>query len=161
MLLMDSDLLFFQPPSALIDRVENPDYRKNCFNADFASAYTISEQDAKALFDVDLLPCVNSGLGLVHAESLQLDWLEEFLSSEKLRNGHFWLIEQTLFALLSSRFGAELLPEEYTLSLARNAHRNRPFRHYVGRIRHLMYSEGIATLVSQGFLERKIGGSNG
>jgi hypothetical protein len=157
MLLMDSDVLFFRTPTALIGRIESQAYNRNCFNADFASAYTVNEDDAKKLFDIELMPCVNSGLGLLNADSLRLDWIEEFLCCDKLRSGHFWLIEQTLFALLSSRFGVELLPKEYTLSLEKNAHRNRPFRHYVGRIRHLMYSEGIADLTSQGFLRMNSG----
>src|SRR5207249_8020841 len=64
---------------------------------------------------VDLHPMVNSGLGLVHRESMRFEWLEEFLALPGILQGHFWRIEQTLFALCSSRFGVELLPDEYTL----------------------------------------------
>lgn len=154
MLLLDSDVLFFQYPKALIEKIDNTGYRKNCFNADFASAYTINRAQAKETFDLELQPCINSGLGLVHRESLNFHWIEEFLSCEAVRTGHFWRIEQTLFALLSSRYGVELLPDEYTLSLGKNIHLGRPFRHYVGAIRHLMYREGISFLVSQRFLDQ-------
>ena len=69
--------------------------------------------------------------------------------------GHFWRIEQTLFALCSSRYGVELLPEEYTLRLEPGLG-GRCFRHYVGEIRHLMYCEGVAQLAKDGFLNRGV-----
>ena len=101
-----------------------------------------------------LLPRVNTGLGLIHRNSIRWDWTEEFLALPGILAGHFWRIEQTLLALCSSRFGVELLPDEYTLKLEPGIG-SRPFRHYVGRIRHLMYGEGIARLVHDGFLERR------
>ncbi len=82
---------------------------------------------------------------------MRLDWIEEFLQLPDLRNGHFWRVEQTLYALCSSRHGVELLPGEYTVSLDGPLGR-RPVRHYVGVIRHLMYREGIAHLAKGGFL---------
>ena len=60
---------------------------------------------------------MNSGLGLVHRNSIRWDWTEEFLALPGILAGHFWRIEQTLFALCSSRYGVELLPDEYTLNL--------------------------------------------
>lgn len=154
MLLLDSDVLFFHSPQVLIERIENPDYRLNTFNSDFESAYTITTETARTDLCIDLHPCINSGLALVHRDSLRLDWIEEFLGVEELTSGHFWRIEQTLFALLSSRYGVQLLPDEYTLTLDSNAHEGRPFRHYVGAIRHLMYREGIPQLISDGFFGR-------
>src|SRR4051812_31124506 len=35
MLLFDSDLLFFEKPTALLDRIEDASYKLNAFNADF------------------------------------------------------------------------------------------------------------------------------
>jgi hypothetical protein len=51
---------------------------------------------------------MNSGLGLTHRDSIR--WDEEFLALPDILNGHFWRIEQTPFALCSSRHGVELLP---------------------------------------------------
>ena len=71
-------------------------------------------------------------------------------------DGHFWRIEQTLFALCSSRFGVELLPDEYAVSLKPGLG-TRCFRHYIGTIRHLMYGEGIADcLVRNGFFKNQL-----
>lgn len=152
LLLLDSDVLFFVEPTTLLQRIEDPVYGKNTFNADFASAYTIEPEQARQDLGFELLPCINSGLALVHQDSIRSDWIEEFLSVPSVVAGHFWRIEQTLFALCSSKYGVELLPEEYTLHLEPGIG-SAPFRHYVGAIRHLMYGEGIAHLVQDGFLK--------
>lgn len=146
MLVFDSDLLFFREPTALLQRIEDPDYRLNSFNEDIDSAYSIEAKVAKDHLGIDLLPRFNSGLGLAHKESIRLDWLEDFLALPGLLDGHFWRIEQTLFALCSSRFGVELLPPEYRVYLDEGID-DRPMRHYVGAIRHLMYGEGVRWLV--------------
>jgi len=150
MLLLDSDVLFFLEPSELLRRVEDGNYRKNTVNADVASAYTVTTEAARTRANVNLVERFNSGLGLIHRDSLRLDWLEEFLAVPGIL-GHFWRIEQTLFALCSSRFGVELLPPEYDVRL--NSTLNGcPARHYVGAIRHLFYGEGIRHLHRLGLL---------
>jgi len=151
MLLLDSDILFFKQPTELIKRIEDPAYFLNSVNADTDSAYTVDSKTVKNYFNLKLAEKFNSGLGLIHRESLRLDWLEEFLGLPGII-GHFWRIEQTLYALLSSRFGAQLLPQEYNVRLKPGL-QDLPSRHYVGAIRHLMYSEGIKYLVQKGFLE--------
>ncbi len=149
-LLLDSDVLFFEFPAALIERIEDPSYQRNSVNGDVQSAYTIDGGFAKREFGIDLIERFNSGLGLIHKSSMRLDWLEEFLSRPAVR-GHFWRIEQTLFALLSSRHGVDLLPREYDVFLEGKVD-ERPSRHYVGAIRHRMYGEGLARLAGEGLL---------
>jgi hypothetical protein len=153
MALFDSDLLFFAEPKIYLQRIEDPSYRRNTFNADFGHAYTVDPDAVRPLIGHDLQRLVNSGLGLVHRGSIRWDWTEEFLALPGILAGHFWRIEQTLFALCSSRYGVELLPEEYTLRLEAGIG-TRCFRHYNGTIRHLMFSEGIAWLMGQDFLSR-------
>lgn len=151
MAVFDSDLLFFDEPSAYLTRVEDSTYLLNTFNADTKDAYTVERDVVRPLIGHDVVPRFNSGLGLAHRRSLRLEWIEEFLSLPGILDGHFWRIEQTLYALCSSRFGVELLPPEYTLSFEPGIN-GRPFRHYVGGIRHLMYGEGIAHLSRCGLL---------
>jgi hypothetical protein len=151
MALFDSDLLFFAKPTTYLERVDDPSYRCNTFNADYDTSYTVEPDAVRPRIGHDLLPRVNTGLGLLHRDSIRWDWTEEFLALPGILTGNFWRIEQTLFALCSSRYGVELLPDEYTLSLEPGIG-GRPFRHYVGRIRHLMYGEGIAQLAKDGFL---------
>jgi hypothetical protein len=151
MLLLDSDILFFAEPIELLQRIENPDYLMNTVNGDVSSAYTIDPQVVKDQLGFEVIDCFNSGLGLVHKASMRLEWIEEFLALPDMI-GHFWRIEQTLYALFSSRFGVELLPDEYRVRLEANL-QGLPSRHYVGAIRHLMYGEGIQQLVQQGFFK--------
>jgi hypothetical protein len=155
MALFDSDLLFFAEPKTYLQRVEDLSYRRNTFNTDVDTAYTVEEDAVGARIGHQLLSRVNSGLGLVHRDSIRWDWTEEFLALPGILEGHFWRIEQTLFALCSSRYGVELLPDEYTLRLDPGVG-DRCFRHYNGAIRHLMYGEGIARLVKDGFLQRRL-----
>lgn len=144
MLLLDSDVLFFSEPTELLSRIEAPDYQCNSVNADINSAYTVDPKEVQRRCGFPLVQRFNSGLGLIHRDSLNLHWIEEFLGLPGIL-GHFWRIEQTVFALCSSRFGVELLPDKYTVFLD-GPLGNRPCRHYVGAIRHLMYTEGIRKL---------------
>lgn len=151
MLLLDSDVLFFQEPAELLKRIENPKYGYNTVNGDVASAYTVEPSLVAQQCGFQLIDRFNSGLGLIHRASLNLDWIEDFLELPNII-GHFWRIEQTLFALCSSRFGVELLPPDYDVHLGKGINAS-PCRHYVGSIRHLMYSEGIREIVQQKFLK--------
>jgi hypothetical protein len=141
MALFDSDLLFFAEPTAWLDYANDPDRRVNVFNRDVATAYAVDEQViTEAGFAIH--PEVNSGFGIVHKESMPLEWIEDFLSIPGMLEGHFWRIEQTLYALCASRFGVELLPDDYRVFLDGELG-HRPFRHYVGAIRNMMYVEGM------------------
>lgn len=151
MLLLDSDVLFFKKPTALLNRIENPNYQLNTVNGDTASAFTVDPATVREKCGFEMVDRFNSGLGLIHKDSLNLDWIEEFLALPGII-GHFWRIEQTLYALLSSKFGAELLPPAYDVHLEGGINGS-PSRHYVGAIRHLMYGEGIRRLVKDGFLK--------
>jgi alpha-N-acetylglucosamine transferase len=150
MLLLDSDILFFAQPTELLRRIEDPKYQLNTVNGDVASAYTIDPQVVQEKLGFDVIDRFNSGLGLIHKSSMRFDWIEEFLALPDII-GHFWRIEQTLYALFSSRFGTELLPSAYDVHLEGGIESS-PSRHYVGKIRHLMYKEGIQQLVKQEFL---------
>lgn len=147
MMLLDSDVLFFAEPTAIVQRIDDANYRKNSVNRDVASAYTVEPNAVRERTGVELIARFNSGLGLIHRDSLRLDWLEEFLALPDII-GYFWKIEQTLFALCSSRFGVELLPPEYDVKLT-ETFESTPSRHYVGAIRHLLYRHGIRRVSSQ------------
>ena len=144
MLLLDSDVLFFEEPKELLRRIEDTSYRLNSVNADLKPACTVTADEVRSQFGFELVERFNSGLGLIHRDSLRLEWIEEFLGTPGILS-HFWRIEQTLFALTSSKFGVELLPSEYRISLKPGLS-GCVAKHYVGAVRHLMYGEGIAQL---------------
>jgi hypothetical protein len=154
MAVFDSDLLFFAEPTVYLQRVEDPGYRRNTFIADIGHAYTVDPDKVSDLIGHQLVSKVNSGLGLVHRRSIRWDWTEEFLALPGILTGRVWVVEQTLSALCSSRYGVELLPDEYAVSLEPGLG-TRCFRHYVGGIRHLMHGEGIKRLVKDGFLKNQ------
>lgn len=144
LILFDSDLLFFRPPKAYLDVLEDLQANENVFNEDIASAYALDEA---AIRDAgyEIIPRVNTGFGIIHRGSMPPDWIEEFLAIPGLADGHFWRIEQTLFALCATRHGGGVLPSEYRVHLGRGIS-DRPMRHYVGAVRHLMYAEGMRIL---------------
>jgi hypothetical protein len=144
MLLLDSDVLFFARPDVLIERALDPEWPVNTVNGDLDSAYTVDRIEAGKRIGCEVAERFNSGLGVIHRESLRLEWIEEFLALPGII-GKAWRIEQTLLALASSRFGCELLPAEYDVFVDGETG-DRPSRHYIGAIRHRMYGEGIARL---------------
>lgn len=144
MILFDSDLLFFARPDAYLAYLDDPERRVNVYNADVGTAYAVDIPTIEAQ-GFKILPEINSGFGVVHRDSMQLDWMEEFLAIPGMMEGHFWRIEQTLFALCGSRFGAELLPEDYRVFLEGGVG-DKPYRHYVGAVRDKMYTEGMRKL---------------
>lgn len=150
MLLLDSDVLFFAEPTELLRRIEDPNYRRNSVNEDDATAYTVDPADVQKHLGLNMPERFNSGLGVIHADSLKSEWIEEFLTLPGVL-GHFWRIEQTLFALCSAKFGVELLPQEYRVSLTRGI-KNCVSKHYVGPVRHLMFGEGMRELKHRGML---------
>jgi hypothetical protein len=149
--LIDSDVLFFSEPKELLERIERPDYGFNTVNPDVESAYTVTPDAVEQRFGFQMKPLFNSGLGLIHRDSLRLDWIEEFLELPGITD-HFWRVEQTLFALCSWRYGAELLSDDYRVQLIPSSGRS-CCKHYVGAIRQHMYSSGIRQLITSNFLE--------
>lgn len=152
-MLVDSDVLFFSEPTELLRRIEDPTYLKNSVNADCTTAYALEPEALAEATGLKVEASYNSGLGLIHRESMSKAWVEEFLGIPGFREGHHWRIEQTLYALCSFRWGFEMLPEEYRVRIETGLE-GLPSRHYVGEIRHLMYGEGVRRLVKSGFLEQ-------
>jgi hypothetical protein len=144
-LIFDSDLLFFRKPDAIMAWVD--DGRRECwFNRDVADSSLVTNDEAARL-GVKLWPAVNSGLCLITREAIDLPFCERALTETKIEQGHVWRVEQTLFALCASRFGAGgLLPGEYEVSLGPTAAPGVVARHYVGAVRDRFYGEGIHRL---------------
>lgn len=148
MMLLDSDILFFEEPAALLAALEDSGFTRNTLNQDWRYGYSIDLDSVE--LDFDLPSRINSGLGLIHRASIRYDWIEDFLDLPDILS-HPHRIEQTLFALCSARFGFDMLPAEYDVHTGPMNPRV-PCRHYTGPIRHLMYGEGVRRLVREGFL---------
>lgn len=151
MLLLDSDILFFRRPDTLLALIADPECRHNSLNRDWRYGYSFASEDAQPPLDCPLPPLINYGLGLVHRGSAPLAWIEEFLALPGICETEC-VIEQTLAALCSARFGYRMLPAEYDVHMGARRP-DAPSRHYCGPLRPLMYGEGIRDLVRGGFLK--------
>ena len=150
MILLDSDILFFDRPTALLAALDDPTFTLNTLNKDWSDGYTIDLATTRPLLDFECPSRINSGLGLIYKNSLRLDWTEQFLALPDILS-HSHQIEQTLIALCCARFGFQMLPSEYDVRPGPRDPRD-PCRHYAGPMRPLMYREGMRELVENGFL---------
>ncbi len=142
LLLLDSDILFFNRANVLLERISDSQYHLNSLNRDWGIGYTLEPADVQPMLAFKFQSDINSGLGLMHRESYQLDWFEEWLAIPGIL-GHPHRIEQTLVGLACSRFGHEFLPPEYDVQLQKTR-QAQVVKHYTGPIRHLLYREGLA-----------------
>jgi len=145
-LLLDSDVLFFREPTEILRWASESE--SSCwFNQDVAESSLVSSEEARERLGIELWPWVNSGLCCISKSAMDLAFCEKVLAETSIRKGHFWRIEQTLFALCaSSHQRGGLLPRTYEVSLERNASPGIIARHYVGAVRQRFYAEGIARL---------------
>ena len=139
--LLDSDILFFRRPDVLLERIKDREYKRNTLNRDWGMGYNLQPNAVQSILDFPFQSHVNSGLGLIHRESYDLDDFEQWLAIPGILS-HPHRIEQTLVGLASSKFGHEFLPQEYDV-LAQPTRADDILKHYTGPIRYLMYLEGI------------------
>jgi hypothetical protein len=145
-LLLDSDVLFFQKPAELLHWAQQ--LAGGCwFNQDVAESSLVSPEEARERLGITLWPQVNSGLCGISKDVIDFSFCEKVLAETTIQQGHFWRMEQTLFALCASRANrGGLLPRTYEVSLKPNATPGITARHYVGAVRQRFYAEGIARL---------------
>lgn len=144
-ILFDSDLLFFRRPDFVCDELIKDRRAGNWVNRDVEPGLSIPSPDIERKFGFSVPSLYNTGWGTWHRGSIRNEDLEGFLEDFQVLD-HPWRFEQTLHALSSGKtVGAYLLPEEYDVYWG--PIKEKPvMRHYVGAIRHLMYSEGIRRL---------------
>ena len=151
-ILLDSDLLFFQRPDEVLAWVQRR-ADEAFFNPDFQDAYCLSHAEGVARLGVALWPRVNTGLSLLPRAVIDLDFCEACLADEMIDDPESiaWR-EQTVLALCASRFGAGgLLSSRYEVSFNPRMAANAISRHYVGDIRPMFYTEGVRRVGRQIF----------
>jgi hypothetical protein len=141
LLLLDSDVLFFDRPTILLQRITDPHYAYNSLNRDWGMGYSLEPAVAKSRVEFHFQSRINSGLGLMHRQSYEFKCFEEWLMLPGILS-HPHRIEQTLVGLACSRFGHQFLPEDYDVQLQRTQP-TQIVKHYTGPIRHLIYREGL------------------
>jgi hypothetical protein len=147
---IDSDIVFFKRPDALIAPPHG--WQKNLYNKDSSYQYSMPLDELESNFGVRPPPLINSGLNVSDRESMDFQIMDRWLENPKLFADR-WVTEQTLHAMCSTRHGVEFLPDTYLVSTEPGLRPNLVCKHYPGFFRPLLYSEGMAKLLADGFLD--------
>ena len=100
-LVLDSDMLFFRRPDALLDWW---DQRQNpCLMVDCEESYGYSRPLLERLAGVPLLPSLNVGICGLDSDVIDWDEVEFWCRSLVEAEGTSYYLEQALFAMLASR----------------------------------------------------------
>ncbi len=153
-LLMDSDILFFQIPSEMLDLLTK---KENFFISDYQDAYSYHQKALSIRFNLKLKRRLNTGLLFFSKQVYDFDLLERFLeySDYHAHNKNSWM-EQTCFALLYSKSGviSSRLSKNYQISFQKITERT-ACHHFVNNGSRLnFYSQGIKKLIKEGLLEK-------
>jgi len=147
LLSIDTDILFFLKPYLLLKWISGQNAEGSLFMEDIKDSSLVSVGDVEHLFGIPLVQRVNTGIVGLHKKILSLDFIEDCLGSTGILRKDRWYVEQTLFAIVASRFGrVELLPQEYAISEGSHCPANTVARHYVGAVRQYFYSEGLSRI---------------
>lgn len=156
-LTIDPDVLFFAKPDELLADLDPARRYFGRFNlprrdADPRGAFCLDPKPLHEQFGVDLPLRFNCGLGSLNYEAANWEWIEHILKTLPPDPERAFMLDQTIFWLLSERGGWETLPtERYALEPVESLD-GVVARHYFGKTRDLFYVEGIAELMRRGML---------
>lgn len=142
MIIIDSDILFFKEISDIFFR---KDLKFNFLMEDLWSNYEISTEDIERSFNIVVPEKINSGLGLIWKQSIDLAFIEEILG-HRIFSGIKIFGEQMIVAILAARYGVKSLSKEYSVILKRGTN-GLIAKHYTRLVRNLLYTEGIPYLL--------------
>jgi hypothetical protein len=152
-LTLDSDVLFFARPAALLELAEQ--VGPNVFFRDCVSTYSLAQEQLSPLSQLRLVPRLNAGVGLLRKSRCPLDRIQDLAHTPGLYSIP-WVAEQTIHALLAAEQGVEFLPEAYIVSQQRGlaAPDGTPVvaKHYPAYPRYWYFREGLRQLARSGFL---------
>jgi hypothetical protein len=146
---VDSDVLFFAPPTALLEAAAGAD---SLFQRDLVTRYTLTPGEAFDAFGVRAAPAVNTGLMAFTRDDADLARCERYLAHPGL-SAQSGVLEQTLHALCASERGpVAYLPADYLISLEPGGdYAPLVARHYAGPSRR-MVGDGMRWLEARGAL---------
>ena len=149
LLLLDSDVLFFDHPGALVDAMRQR-LDGILFQRDAGSTYNITSDTARDDLGILLQPSVNTGIMLFDKGAIDLARCEQLLGHPDVARQSGW-IEQTLYALVASeRNAVRYLPSSYLVSLEPRVQVGTLVaRHYAGPSRPYLTEEGMPFALSR------------
>ena len=154
---VDPDVLFFDRPHEMLQRTAEQDALFGGFNVERTKEnndglYCVDEKALLAKFGIRLPTGFNFGLGWMHREKFDWCLLNEILTTVPFDDSYFFVLDQTLAAIMCAVKGYVRLPVDRYVVEPIESLRQVAARHYYARTRDLLYSEGIATLLKRGFL---------
>jgi hypothetical protein len=157
-LVIDPDVLFFAPPTELLDdRV--PERRSfGCLNiprhdSDPIGTFAIDPVRLQEKFGLELPSRFNSGLGSLHYGNADWDFVESVLKEVPPDPERRFMLDQTIIALFALRRGWEALPTDRYVIEPVESLGGVVARHYFSKTRDLLYLEGIPRLIKLGLLK--------
>lgn len=141
-LVLDSDMLFFRPPTALLAWFRDP---SAVFMQDIGDAYGYTSQLMRELAGAPVLSRVNVGLYAVDRSRIDWDVVEGWCRAQIEREQRHYLQEQALTALILTQQCATPLPaEEYKLlpDPAEGARPTAVLHHYVAHSKRSYFRHG-------------------
>lgn len=134
---IDSDVLFFSRPDAILDIIEKGNYN-GCYNLDVSDSYTFDEETIARYLTKKMIRKFNSGLVLHNFNEDFFPFIEKVMEGN-LYKTESWHLEQALLAMFASEKGNFLgLPKEYDLA------RHEMFRGNKIVAEHYVYGGGSA-----------------
>lgn len=133
-LVLDSDMLFMAPPTALLDWLEGEGERPLLHMQDCMESYGYSRPLLERLAGVVLPVRLNVGICGLASEQLDWDLLEHWSATLLAEEGTSYFLEQALVAMLAARVPAHRVDaEQYiTLPTSRQIHSGAGvLQHYV------------------------------
>jgi len=143
-LMLDSDVLFFERPEELVRHIESAHSGRFVFERDIQDAYFDSKAIIKERFNVEIAAQVNCGIMLADISNFDYGRIEDWLGQASVEN-HPWA-EQTLWAMYAGRGRTALLGKRYDVTMSEHIDSNTVMKHYIKPIRDFMYTQGIPHL---------------
>jgi len=148
-LLVDSDVIFFNKPELIISFAKGID-NKNRYISDYQNSYICDVEVIKKIFRVQIIKKFNSGLMTLNLNILKKEDVDKyyflFNTNRNKYNFDYEMMEQTAFAVLLSDTQIFRLPRTYYIGMKTNKFLTMICRHYVRPTRHL-YINGLEKLV--------------
>jgi hypothetical protein len=146
-MILDSDVLFHQYPSELINAIEQQPWVDR-YNRDVETwySYAWTTQQIRASLGVEIPAQFNAGLMTTQVDGEhRTEFFEECLRALPWPEGNAHYVDQTLQALYAAKQGARPLPDNYDVCarLLRLGEANLVSQHYCGPMRTRLYEDFI------------------
>ena len=145
---LDSDVLFLEKPTMLLENMQRADKEGNAnwmYNKDIRSCYCTSSENIYEVIKAPVIEQFNSGVTFYKAAKDNIGYLESVCAAGLPNDGYYYW-EQTLFAILMTRYKALPLPDNYDVHYRFSgspgpASLKVVSRHYCGNARDYFYRD--------------------